>query len=124
MNDLGEFARTALEDVEGCVNRTFACLPPWLNNDSRVICEIEETLRMSASAPHVEYDKGEIEGKKLKIRQILDALNTQSSSLNGNEDTVRRTLQPLPLDSLNTSKTSASENGESWSRFHGSCMER
>ena len=79
---------------------------------------------MRASAPHVKYDKGEIEGKKLKIQQILDALNTQSSSLNGNEDVDRRALQSLPLDSLDASTTSASENGGSRSRFHKPCIER
>ena len=79
---------------------------------------------MGASLPHIKYDKGEIEGKKLEIRQILDALNTQGSSLKGNEDVDRRALQLPSLDSLNTATTSASDNGRNWSHFFGSCTER
>ena len=43
--------------------------------------EIEQTLRRGADTPHIKYDKGKIEEHKLKIQEILGALNAPGSSL-------------------------------------------
>ena len=71
---------------------------------------------MGTTAPHIKHDKEKIEGKKLEIQQMLDALNTQSSSPDGNEGIDERSLRSPPLDPPETS-TSVSENGRNLSRF-------
>ena len=77
-----ESAEIALGDLERCVNEPSACPNADLNDDFRVIGEIERTLRVGASTPRINYDKSKIEKNKLEIRQILDALSIQSSSIN------------------------------------------
>jgi hypothetical protein len=78
---------------------------------------------MGTTAPHIKHDKRKIEGKKLEIQQILDALNTQSSSPDGNEDVDERALRSLSLDPPETASTSVSENGRNLSRFQYPCIE-
>ena len=113
-DDLGEFATIALGDVGRYVGCTLACLPPFLNSDYSVICEIERTLKTKASLPHVEYDKGEIERKKLKIQETLDALNRHNSSSDGDGSLDGCAFQSPSLDSHNASMTSVSDNGRNW----------
>ena len=112
-DDLGEFATTALGDVGRYVSCTLARLPPFLNSHYSVICQIEQTLKTETSLPHAGYDKGEIERKKLKIQETLDALNRHSSSSNEDDSLGGRSLQSPPLDSHNASMTSVSDNGGS-----------
>src|ERR1700753_520676 len=77
-----ESAEIALGDLERCVNERSACSNTDLIDAFRVIGEIERTLRVGASTPRINYDKSKIEKNKLEIRQILDALSIQSSSIN------------------------------------------
>ena len=42
-------------------------------NDSRVVCEIEQTLRRGVDGLHI--DKGKVEDHKLKIQELLGTLN-------------------------------------------------
>ena len=112
-DDLGEFATTALGNVGRYVNCALANLPPFLNSNLSAICEIEQTLKRATTLPHVGYDKAEIEGKKLKIQETLDALNRHSSSSNGDDSLGGRSLQSPSLDSHNASMTSVSDNGRS-----------
>ena len=123
-DDLGEFATTALGDVGRYVSCTLARFPPFLRGNYSVICEIEQTLKRATSLPHVGYDKGEIEGKKLKIQDTVDALNRHSSSSKGDDSLDGRAPQSLSLDSHDASMTSVSENGRSWPRIRPSGMER
>ena len=115
-DDLGEFATTALGDVGRYVSCTLACLPSFLNSNYSVICEIERTLKSATSLPHAGYDRAEIEGKKLKIQDKLDALNRHSSSSNG-DSLDGHAPRSLSLDSPDVSMTSVSENGRSWPAF-------
>ena len=108
-DDLGEFATTALGDVGKFVNCTLARFPPFLNCNYSVICEIERILKMGTSPARVGYDKGLIEGEKLKIQDILEALNRHGSSSNGDDSLDEHALQSPPL---NASMTSVSDNGK------------
>ena len=108
-DDLGEFTTTALGDVGRYVSCTLARFPPFLTSNYSVICEIEQTLKRATSLPHIGYDKDEIEGKKLKIQDILDALNRHSSSSDDSLDGPA--LRSLSFDSRDASMTSVSENG-------------
>ena len=121
-DDLGEFTTTALEDVGRYVSCTLARLNPFLNSNCSVICEIERTLKAATSLPHVGYDMGEIERKKLKIQDKLDAVNRQTSSSNRDDSSDGRALQSPSLDSHNASMTSISENGRNWPHIRRSGM--
>ena len=123
-DDLGEFAATAIGDVGRYLSCTLACLPPFLKSNYSVICEIEQTLKTATSLPHVGYDKAEIEGKKLKIQDKLDALNRHSSSSNGDDSLDGRSLQSPFLGSHDALITPVSENGRNWPRIRRSDMER
>ena len=123
-DDLGEFATTALGDVGRYVSCTLSRFPPFLSSNCSVFCEIEQTLKRATSLPHVGYDKGEIERKKLKIQDILDALNRHSSSSNRDDSLDGRAPQLLSLDSHNASITSVSEKGMSWPHIRRSGIER
>jgi len=77
-DDLDESLRMALEDLARCVNQPWPCLLTVLTN-YRLILEIERALRRRASTPHSKYNKREVEGHKLKIREILNGPSLQSS---------------------------------------------
>jgi hypothetical protein len=96
---------------------------PLLNSNYSVICEIERTLKAETSLPHAGYDKGDIERKKLKIQETLDALNRHSSSSNADDSLDGRALQSPSLDSLNASITSVSDNGRNWPHIRQSGTE-
>jgi len=72
--------------------------------NSRVMHEIERTLRKGANTPRTKHNKGKVEGHnakveghKLKIQEIFDTLNVPSA--------------PLPVDSRGAATTSKSESG-------------
>ena len=121
---LSAFARMALQDVGRCVSPGLSCPYPCLNCNSRSMREIERTLRTGASMPGIKYDRGKIEGEKQEIQRILDVLNRQSSSADGDGGGDERALQSSPLDSHGTIMTSVPENGRSRPRVHRSCVER
>jgi len=54
----------------------YASLVP---NNSRVMCDIEQTLRRGASVPHMKYNEDQVEIHKLEVEGILATLNTPSS---------------------------------------------
>ena len=85
--------------------------------------QIELTLRTEASLPGIENDKDGIEAKKLEIKQILDALNRQSSSADGDDDVDEGSLRSLSSDSCGATATSAPVNGRSQPRAHQPCTE-
>ena len=95
-----------------------------MNRNYSIICEIERILKKGRDVQHAKYDKGEIEGKKLKIKDILDALNRQSSLPIEDESSDGRALQSLSLDPHDLSITPVSEKGRSWPHIHRSDMER
>ena len=123
-DDLGEFATTALGDVGRYASCTLSRFPPFLSSNCSVFCEIEQTLKRATSLPHVGYDKGEIERKKLKIQETLDALNRHSSSSNGDDNLGGCSLQSPSLFSHNASMTSVSENCRNWPCIRRSGIER
>ena len=86
--------------------------------------EIERTVGTGASMPGIGYDKDKIEGKKLEIQRIIDVLNRQSSSADGNGGGDERALQSLSLDSHSAATRSVPENGKSQPRVPRSCIER
>lgn len=67
----------------------------------------------------MEYDKGKIEGHKLKIQEILNTLNAHKSSSPDGDNAVSggHISQSLPIDSDDVVMTSASESGKSCPRF-------
>ena len=121
---LSEFAKSALQDVGRCVHSCFSCPCPCLNCNSRIMREIERTVRTGASMPGISYDKDKIEGKKLEIQRIIDVLNRQSSTADGNGGGDERAFQSLSLDSHSATTTSVPENGKSQPRVPRSCIER
>ena len=88
-------------------------LPDSSHGNSSVIRGIERTLETGTSVPRVDLDKGKIEEQKLKIQQILDALNTPSSLVSRGDAVGERALQleSLSLDSRDSATTSGPGNG-------------
>jgi len=83
---------------------TAVYFPP---NNSRVVCEIEGTLRRGVDGPHVEYNQGKVEDHKLEIQEILGNLNAPL-----NKSLVGGVLTPpsTPGDPQDDAETSVSEN--------------
>ena len=93
---------------EGAPIGTWAGRVPAHNSNTRVLREIEQTLR--ANVPQIEYDKSKIDCHKLEIQQILGSIGTLGLSLtrdNGAEE-------PMDVDSVHTPTTSNPENGMNW----------
>ena len=103
--DLSERVRMAVGDLERCVDQLLILSPSPLSN-SRVMCKIELTLRRGMNAPHIEYNKGEIEGYKLEIQGILGTLN-----LDGNLTVGEHTPRPVPTVPYDAATTSAFWSG-------------
>lgn len=61
--------------------------------------------------PHATYDKGKIEKYKSEIQDVLNRLNRQSPSPNGDNGVCERTTQLLSVGSSTATVTSASESG-------------
>jgi len=63
--------------------------------------------------PHIEYDKGKLEGRKLEIRGILGTiLGTLNTPLNENPTLSERGPHPAPVDPRDTATAgSTSESG-------------
>ena len=76
-DDLSGPVRTALEDLERCVDQPQPS-PLTILNGPRLLCEIERTLRSGVNPPHTKYDKEKVEEHKLEIREILDVFNPRS----------------------------------------------
>ena len=118
-SDFGESAKAALEKLERYVIWAIYCPRPCFNGAPRVIHEIERTLRTGANTSRIGYDKGKIDGHKLEIRRILDALDIRNPSLNANrpdDSVVERAFEHLSLDSRDTPAASAPEKGSNWLR--------
>lgn len=80
--------------------------------------EIERTLKLGVKMPHVEYDKGELEGRKLEIRGILGTiLGTLDTPLNENPTLSGRGPHlAAPVDPHDTATTRASKSGTPYPR--------
>ena len=92
--------------------------PTLLLNNSRVICEIERTLRRGASTPRMEYGKSKIERHKLEIQETLNVLNMQNSSLGGDDRVGERAPKPLADDCRNSPEASTPQSGRICLRLH------
>jgi len=97
VDGLDESVRTALEDLERCVNWSRTVCP--LIRQLRVTHEIERTLRRGASMPQAKHNDIKVKEHRLKIQGIFDTLRAPSA--------------PLPVDSRSTATTSKSESGMS-----------
>ena len=98
-DNLDKSVRAALEDLERCVDLAFLSAPSLSN--SRVTHEIERTLRRGVNMQRNRHNKSKVEGHKLKIQEILDALNAPSAAFDEN----------LPVDSHDDVTSSTSESG-------------
>lgn len=67
--------------------------------------------------PSIEYDKRKIEGHKLKIQGILDALNRPSPPLIGNGKVGESAPQSPSNDLCDTASAFASESGRDYLLF-------
>ena len=76
---------------------------PHIVTNSRVIFEIERTLRRGTSMPHIKYNKYKIEGYKREVQEILDTLDIPNLSPGRNPS----------MDELNGVTTPISEGGAS-----------
>ena len=91
----------------------FPSLFPSQSIRSRVMREIELTLRRGANLPHTEYGKDKVEEYKLEIQEILSVLNAPSSPLDENLSVGKR-ARLAPVDpQLFTVKGSGSKSGTS-----------
>lgn len=77
-----------------------------LPNNPRIVCEIERALK-EMNIPHTRYSKGEIEGHKLEIQQILRTLHEPNSPLSENSGTG----ELAPADTRGTAAASVSDSG-------------
>ena len=73
---------------------TSASLP----TESRIICEIERTLRRGASTPHTGYNKDKVEGHRLEIQEILGTLNAPNSPSDGTPSVGEQVTNLAPVD--------------------------
>ncbi|KAF9790923.1 kinase-like domain-containing protein [Thelephora terrestris] len=89
-DDLSEPVQIALEDL------------------ARNICEIEQTLRRRAIMPSIGYDKGKIEGHKLVIQEILNALSASSPHDDIGECAPQSPPRPLHPRAVGISSSSLS----------------
>lgn len=110
--DLNESLRTAIEDLERCVNYIWPCHLLTTPTNCRLTREIEQTLRRGASTPHIEYSKEKVEKYKLRIREILDGFNPQSSPLDGNLSVLETTTLVASVVSGDTVDTSVVRCGK------------
>ena len=78
--NLGESTRTAVEDSKRCLDLSWLRPFTILNNCTRIMREIGQTLRRKASASHTEHNRGEAEGHMMEIRRILGTLSASNSS--------------------------------------------
>jgi len=63
-------------------------------SNSRLLCEMEQTLRRRVDAPHAEYDETTVEEHKLEIQEILGVINPQSLPSGGNLSAIEDHLAP------------------------------
>jgi hypothetical protein len=82
-----------------------------LPSNSRVIGEIERTLRRGTSTPHIKYNKGKVEEHKPKIQEILGTLNALGSPLDENLHAGEQAPHLAPIDPHGTATTSVPESG-------------
>ena len=78
-DDLDESVGVALEVSQRCVDWPWPCLLTILNNSSRVICEIEWTLRRVANTRHTNYNK-KVATHTQETRQMLGTPKTLGPS--------------------------------------------
>jgi len=106
--DLDDSATVAIKDLERCADRPWLCLLTKSSN-FRLTRELERTLRRGANSPQTKYNKEKVEGYKLEIQQILQALHAPR-----NENSVAESVIPVAQghsDSIAT--TPAAESGMS-----------
>ena len=82
-------------------------------NNSRVMCEIKRTLGRGASTPLIERNKDKVEGHKMEIQGILDALGAPSSHLGQTIHAGRRAANLAPPDPHDATTIPAPESGMS-----------
>ena len=82
-----------------------------MSSNSRLLCEIEQTLRRGTDTPHAKYDKEIVEGHKLEIQEILGVLNPQSLPFGGGSSVIESSALAAPAVSTGTATTSLAENG-------------
>lgn len=107
-DDLSEYGRMELEDLERCVVSPQAFLLSQSN--SRVLSRIERALRRGANIPHAGYNKDEVEGYKLEIQGIVGTLNVPFDE---NPTMDESGPQPSPCDPHDAAVNSVSGRGTS-----------
>ena len=83
-----------------------------ISSDSRLMCEIERTLRRGANTPHTGYNKERVEEHKREIQEVLGVLNSQRSPLHENLSAVEGTTAVVSVVS-GTATPSVAKSGAS-----------
>lgn len=107
--DLDESVRAVLEYSKRYLNKPRS-YPLTIPSESRVMCEIERTLRRRANVSYTGNSRESVEGYMLEIQQILGTLSSLSSPLNKNPSVSERTPYLAPIE---TPTTTVSESGMS-----------
>ena len=80
-------------------------------SNSRIIYEIERTIRQRANMSHIEYNNSEVEWYKLEIQEILSTLNTSSSSLSETLSVGEHATDSASIDPHRPATAPVSESG-------------
>ena len=83
-----------------------------ISSDSRLMCEIERTLRRGANTPHTGYNKERVEEHKREIQEVLGVLSSQRSPLDENLSVVESATAVVSAAS-GTATTSVAKSGTS-----------
>lgn len=79
--------------------------------DSRLLSEMEQTLRRGMDSPRAEYNKKTIEEHKLEIQEILGVINPQSLPSCGNLSVIGNSTPVVHAVSGGTTTASVAESG-------------
>lgn len=92
--------------------------------NSRVFGEAVQTLRRGANTPRIKHEGGKIDGYKLEIQKILNALNAPTSPSLKESGALygERVPQSLPTDSCDATANSASKIGKNCPPFRRPCI--
>lgn len=111
--EIGESWKVEIEGLERCVDQPRSFLLTIVNN-SRVLCEIERTLRRGASTPYIKY-KSMVDGYVLQIQQTPGLRTYHALNLPFGEDpsTSQHDPHPMLVDPHHCATISVPEGGTS-----------